>query len=77
MAEVPVYIFTGFMDGGKTSLINQTLIDNGFAEDMDSILILACEDGDEEYDPEEMEKIHAKVVYFENEDDFFNKAALR
>lgn len=76
MAEVPVYIFTGFMDGGKTSLINQTLIDNGFAEDMDSILILACEDGDEEYDPEEMEKIHAKVVYFENEDDFFNKAAL-
>jgi len=62
MAEVPVYFFTGFMDSGKTSLIQQTLIQNGFAEDLDSILIISLEDGDEEYDLAEMDKIHAKVV---------------
>lgn len=62
MAEVPVYFFTGFMDSGKTSLIQQTLNQNGFAEDLDSILIISLEDGDEEYDLAEMDKIHAKVV---------------
>ena len=28
--EVPVYLFTGFMDSGKTTLIRQTLIENDF-----------------------------------------------
>ena len=52
MAEIPVYFFTGFMDSGKTTLIQETLFENGFAEDDDRILIIACEDGDVEYDTE-------------------------
>ena len=27
MEEIPVYLFTGFMDSGKTSLIRQTLLE--------------------------------------------------
>ena len=45
--EVPVYLFTGFMDSGKTSLIRQTLLENDFGEGARTLLI-ACEDGDEE-----------------------------
>ena len=48
MDEVGVYLFTGFMDSGKTSLIKDTLIENGFAEQGNS-LIICCEDGDVEY----------------------------
>ena len=31
--EIPVYLFTGFMDSGKTSLIHETLYDNEFGKD--------------------------------------------
>lgn len=72
MQEIPVYILTGFMDSGKTTMILDTLVNNGFAEDMDSVLILSCEDGDVEYTKEDLDKIHGKVVYFEEEDEFFN-----
>ena len=26
--EIPVYVFTGFMDSGKTSLVEETLFEN-------------------------------------------------
>ena len=41
MQEIPVYLFTGFMDSGKTTLIQETLIENGFSEDCDSCLIIS------------------------------------
>ncbi len=62
-------MFTGFMDSGKTTLIKETLIENGFAEQGESVLI-CCEDGDEEYDEEELKKVNARVVMAENEEDF-------
>ena len=31
----PVYLFTGFMDSGKTSLIQETLFENDFGENPD------------------------------------------
>lgn len=70
MAEIPVYFFTGFMDSGKTTLIQETLFENGFAEDDDRILIIACEDGDIEYDTEKLKTINASVVMVESEADF-------
>lgn len=70
MAEIPVYFFTGFMDSGKTTLIQETLFENGFAEDDDRILIIACEDGDIEYDTEKLKTINASVVMVESETDF-------
>mgnify|MGYP000448935844 CR=1 FL=1 len=29
MQEIPIYLFTGFMDSGKTTLIKETLLENG------------------------------------------------
>lgn len=70
MAEIPVYFFTGFMDSGKTTLIQETLFANGFAEDDDRILIIACEDGDVEYDTEKLKTINASVATIDTEAEF-------
>ena len=51
MNEIPVYLFTGFMDSGKTTLVKETLFDDGFTEGGRSVVI-CCEDGDVEYDKE-------------------------
>ena len=45
--EIPVYLFAGFLDSGKTTFINGILQD-GFARD-DKTLLICCEEGVEEY----------------------------
>ena len=55
MAEVPVYVVTGFLEAGKTDFIRTTLEDPSFVN-KDRILLIVCEEGIEEYDPESMEK---------------------
>ena len=49
MAEIPVYVFTGFLDSGKTKFIQETLEDSRF-NDGERTLILLFEEGEEEYD---------------------------
>ncbi len=61
MEEIPVYLFTGFMDSGKTSLIAETLFENGFGQDARTLIIL-CEDGDTELDGGRLAKIGASLV---------------
>lgn len=70
MPEIPVYLFTGFMDSGKTTLIQETLFENGFAQEDDRILIIACEDGEVEYDEEKLKTIQASVAMLESEAEF-------
>ena len=50
MEEIPVYLFTGFLDAGKTKFIQETLEDARFNSG-ESTLLLLCEEGEEEYDP--------------------------
>lgn len=69
MEEIPVYLFTGFMDSGKTTLIKDTLLENGFAEEGKS-LIICCEDGEIEYSHEELKKMNASLAMIEKEEDF-------
>lgn len=47
--EIPVYLFTGFLEAGKTKSIQETLADDRFNQG-EPTLILMCEDGEEEYD---------------------------
>ncbi len=72
--EIPVYLFTGFMDSGKTTLIRETLIENDFGEGAKTLLI-ACEDGEVEYDENELLKVNTKLVMIEQEEDF-NESTL-
>ena len=68
MEEIPVYLFTGFMDSGKTSLIHETLYDNEFGKDARS-LVICCEDGDEEYDEAKLHTITGNLVMIEDQSD--------
>ena len=47
--DIPVYLFIGFLDAGKTKFIDETLKDPRF-ESKDPTLLLLCEEGEEEYD---------------------------
>ena len=51
MAEqIPVYLFTGFLEAGKTKFIQETMEDPRFNEG-ERTLLLICEEGLEEYSP--------------------------
>ena len=67
--EIPFYLFTGFMDSGKTTLVNETLFENDFAEGGKGIIIM-CEDGDVEYDPEKLKTVNFQVVTIDSEEEF-------
>ena len=49
--DIPVYLFTGFLEAGKTRLIQETLQDNGFNNGSENILVILCEEGEEELNP--------------------------
>ena len=48
MQQIPVYVFTGFLDSGKTKFIQETLEDPRFNAG-EKTLLLVFEEGEEEY----------------------------
>ena len=50
--EMPVYLFTGFLESGKTRFIQETLEDKRFCN-KEKTLLLVCEEGEEEYAPDQ------------------------
>ena len=49
MTQIPGYVFTGFLDSGKTKFIQETLEDERFNAG-ERTLLLVFEEGEEEYD---------------------------
>ena len=49
MQQIPVYVFTGFLDSGKTKFIQETMEDPRFNAG-ERTLLLVFEEGEEEYD---------------------------
>ena len=47
---LPVFLFTGFLDAGKTTFLQSMLEDPGFNEGQRT-LVLLCEEGEEELIP--------------------------
>lgn len=64
---IPVYLFTGFLESGKTTLIQDTLCDPSF-HDGEKTLLLVCEDGFIEYDEAKMRNANTSIVKIEEED---------
>ena len=50
--DVPVYLFTGFLEAGKTKFIQETLEDKRFCNG-ERTLLLVCEEGEEECAPDQ------------------------
>lgn len=63
--ELPVFIINGFLESGKTSFIKDTLASEDF-NDGTKTLVIACEDGEEEYDTAEMNNLNTEVVLVED-----------
>ena len=59
--EIPVYVFMGFLGSGKTTFAKDVLLNQGFTEGAKTLL-LACEDGEEEYDEKVLKE---KNIYLE------------
>ncbi len=50
--DFPVYLFTGFLESGKTKFIQETLEDKRFCTG-EKTMLLVCEEGIEEYEPDQ------------------------
>ena len=61
MQEIPVYLFNGFLESGKTTFIQEILADPNFTEDERSLLFV-CEEGIEEYKPQLLHDARTEVV---------------
>ena len=48
-SQIPLYVFTGFLEAGKTKAIQETMQDKRF-HNGERTLLLLCEEGIEEYD---------------------------
>ena len=46
---IPIYLFLGFLESGKTKFIQETLEDRRFNKG-EKTLLLVCEEGIEEFD---------------------------
>lgn len=64
--KLPVYLFTGFLEGGKTSIIQESLCDQNFNSG-EKTLVLLCEEGVEELNPEEFWGRNVTIHLVENE----------
>ena len=64
--EIPVYVFMGFLESGKTTFAKETLMDRGFTGGAKTLL-LVCEDGEEEYDLEALRKANIYTEFIEED----------
>lgn len=66
-SRIPVYLITGFLDSGKTTLLSDTLGMDYFNDGQRTVLLL-CEDGEEEYDPQQLSQCNCRMVPVETQE---------
>ncbi|MCD8390587.1 MAG: GTPase [Firmicutes bacterium] len=64
--DMPVYLFTGFLEGGKTKFIQETMEDKRFNSG-EKILMLVCENGVEQYDVSRFASGNVDIVNIKDE----------
>ncbi len=67
--DIPVYLFTGFMDAGKTRFIQETLEDRRF-DTGERTLLIVCEEGEEVYAPDQFVSKKTEMRTAESEEGF-------
>ena len=69
MAKIPVFVIHGFLESGKTQFAMETLSDEYFS-DGERNLVIACEEGIEEYEDEVLQKSNTTLVMLEDKSEF-------
>ena len=76
--RMPVYLFTGFLEAGKTRFIQQTLEDKRF-DTGEKTLVVLCEEGEEELDTSKMASKGVEIRVIEDKEQLteatFNRLA--
>ena len=62
MKEMPVYLFTGFLDSGKTTFIQETLEDPNF-NGIEKTLVILCEEGEVELEPAKFADYNVDIIH--------------
>ena len=73
---MPVYLFTGFLESGKTKFIQETLEDKRFCN-KEKTLLLVCEEGEEEYAPEQFATDTVVIRVLEGQEQLTNENLAR
>ena len=73
MKQVPVYLFNGFLECGKTRFIQETMEDERFGVD-EKTLVIVCEEGELDYNPSRFSVKEYKLVRLD--EDEFNQKTL-
>ena len=75
--NMPVYLFTGFLEGGKTTIIQESLEDKRFNSG-EKTLVLLCEEGERELEPSKFwgSNVTIRVIEEESEINRANLTAL-
>lgn len=66
--EIPVYMFTGFLDAGKSTFLQSTLEDKRF-NNGERTLVLLCEEGECELDPSRFSGKNVTIQKVESSDE--------
>ena len=66
---VPVYLITGFLESGKTTL-GLTILTNERFTNGGKVLVLCCEEGEAEWDEATLQKNKGTLVMLEDSDEF-------
>ncbi len=72
---IPVYMINGFLDSGKTMFIEYT-ISQPYFRTKGTTLVVVCEEGENEYDPQLLKDSGAVVEFVENEEDFTSQTLI-
>ena len=70
--EVPIYVFFGFIESGKTTLIKE-IVENNDNYQNNSTVIITCEEGEVEYDDEWCEKYGVSVEVISSNEELTKK----
>ena len=66
-SRIPLYVITGFLDSGKTTLLTDTLNMDYFNDGQRTVLLM-CEDGEEEYDQQQLSHRNCRLVPVESQE---------
>ena len=69
LKNIPTFVINGILESGKTTFIKDTIVNDDF-KDNGTSLILACEEGMEEYETSFLKKYNCVIKYFDNQNEF-------
>ena len=74
--EIPVYLFTGLLESGKSTCIQEVIEEGNFSDGSKTLLIL-CEEGEHEIDAKLLMSNRITCVTVEEEDELTEEACKK